>query len=68
MDSVRRITTVSVVNYFVEEFGKYFVAFLVPSHNPDGGDEGMSRVIHSSLDTLIQGETIGSFTIPEAGV
>lgn len=46
----------------------YLVGLFVPSHHAHRLDEGVSRVVHPSLDALVQGVPVGGHLVPEAGV
>lgn len=46
----------------------YLIGLFVPSHHAHRLDEGVSRVVHPSLDALVQGVPVGGHLVPEAGV
>lgn len=46
----------------------YLIGLLVTSHHAHGLDEGVARVVHSSLDALIQGVAIRRHLVAEFGV
>lgn len=46
----------------------YLIGLLVTSHHAHGLYEGVAGVIHSSLDTLVQGVAIGRHLVAELGV
>lgn len=46
----------------------YLIAFLIPCHHADGLDKGMSRVVHPSLDALVQGPVTRSLFVPQLGI
>lgn len=46
----------------------YLIGLLVTSDHAHSLYEGMAWVVHSSLDALVQGVTIGSHLVPELGI
>lgn len=42
------------------------IALLISSYHAHSLDEGMSRVVHPSLDTLVQGPVVGGYLVPQA--
>lgn len=46
----------------------YLIGLLVPSHHAHSLYEGVSRVVHSSLDALVQSIAIGRHLVTELGI
>ena len=46
-------------------FKSHLVALLISSHHAHCLDEGVSRVVHASLDALINGPVVGGCLVPQ---
>lgn len=46
----------------------YLIGLLITSHHAHSLYEGVARVVHSSLDTLVQGIAIGRRLVAQLGV
>lgn len=46
----------------------YLIALLITSHTAHCLDERMPRVVHSSLDALVQGPVVGGELVPQFGI
>lgn len=50
------------------DFNPNLIALFISSYHPHSLDERMSRVVHSSLDALVQGPVVGGCLVPQADV
>ena len=68
MFGIGLVTIVTHVNYWVKEVLEDYVALLVTGYSSHCHDEWMSRIVHSSLDALIQGSSLGCLQITQLGI
>ena len=52
------VSVMSVLDDRVQKLGEDIVGFFISSDATDGVDEGMSRIVNTSLDDAINGETV----------
>merc|ERR550519_1427372 len=62
------VAIVTVLNNSIHEWAKHFIALFITSDQSDGHNEGMTRVVYTSLDALIKGTAIRSDTITKLSI
>jgi len=62
------VTIVTIFNDSIHKRGKYLIGFFITSDDTDSHNERVTRIIDTSLDTLIEGPTVGRDTITKLSI